>query len=132
MSTVQNEVLAKVPSRDLRAYFVWLPILKNDDLAAARASAAKFPDPRITHFWDGDKALGWALGELLKLPARDPGHPHGVAWDAYLLYAPGLHWKKTPPLPTYWMHQLWGADELAPLLDGVKFREQVEGVVKKK
>jgi len=122
-----------VPSRALRAYFVWLPILARDNFAAAKGAAARIPDPRVTHFWDGDRALGWRLGELLALPARDPAHPHGVAWDVYLAYARRAGWPKGagPPAPTFWMHQLWGADKLAPPLDGAALRGRMEQLLAK-
>jgi len=126
-------VLERVPARTLRAYFVWLPILPRDDFAAAVAQATRIPDPRVTHFWDGDRALGWRLGELLALPPRDPGHSHGVAWDVYLAYARRAGWPtgRAPPAPTFWMHQLWGANKLAPRLDGATLRGRIERLLAK-
>jgi len=124
-------VLAKLPARELRAAFVWLPVLPADDLAAARGSAARYPDPRITHFWDGERALGWALGRTLALPPRAAGHDNGLAWDAYLLYARGVRWKPAapPPAPSFWMHQLYDAAKLAPHLDAAVLRERTEGLL---
>jgi hypothetical protein len=132
VTAVQTEILDRVPSRDLRAYFVWLPILSHDDPAAARASAARHRDPRITHFWDGERALGLSLGRLLALPPTEPEKPR-VAWDAYLLYDRGVRWKRNapPPAPTFWMHQLWGVDKMAPLLDAPVLRTRVEALLKK-
>jgi hypothetical protein len=134
VTAVQTKVLDKLRSPDLRVYWVWLPILPRDDLAVARRSAAQFPDTRGIHFWDGERALGWSLGELLTLPARDAAHAHGVAWDVYLLYARGVRWKPgaAAPSPTFWMHQLWGADKLAPLLDGAVLRTRVETLLQKR
>jgi hypothetical protein len=34
--------------------------------------------------------------------------PRGqLAWDAYLLFAPGIEWDEAPPPPSFWMHQLY-------------------------
>ncbi|SRR6266704_2869660 len=44
-----------------------------------------------------------SLGRLLDL--------HQIAWDVYLVYKPGIKWEgPQPPRPTFWMHQLEGAD----------------------
>ena len=133
---VKTEVLEKIASRDLRVYYVWLPTMPKDDAAAARKSAEPHSDPRISHFWDGDKGLGWAMGAVLGLPPKEgeQGHAHRVAWDAYFLYGRGVRWKPRapPPAPTFWMHQLWGAEKLAPFLDGAVLRTQVEAALRGK
>jgi hypothetical protein len=132
-AAVQSEVLERLRDPALRAYFVWLPILGSDDLGAARRAAARHPDPRVLHFWDREGALGHALGDVLAIPPRpyDDG-PHGTAWDVYLLYPPGTHWQgATPPVPTFWMHQLDQlAQSQAPRLSGAVLRTRLEALVK--
>jgi len=58
-----------------------------------------FNDPRVSHFYDSDKHLGKAIAICL-------GWTGKVAWDIYLFYEAGVEWDKTPPQPSYWMHQL--------------------------
>jgi hypothetical protein len=56
-------------------------------------------DDRIEHIWDPERQFGELFAKTLKLK--------GVAWDVYLLYAPGVAWgTDQPPEPTFWMHQL--------------------------
>jgi hypothetical protein len=121
-------VLAKVPAADLRAYVVWLPVMPADDLAAAARAGASVHDPRVAQFWDGDRALGVALGRALRLPGRVPGQEHGLAWDVYLLYPRGAHWPPAGvPAPAFWMQQLDDVEpDVAPELDGPALRARVE------
>jgi hypothetical protein len=47
------------------------------------------PDPRVTHFWDGEHVIGqWFAKEV-------DGY-EGIAWDAYYLYGPQATWKTVP------------------------------------
>ena len=58
---------------------------------------------RIKQGWNEDKNVGKLFGETLDL--------HDIAWDVYLVYKPGIKWEtQQPPHPTFWMHQLEGAD----------------------
>jgi hypothetical protein len=124
-------VLAKVPAADLRAYVVWLPVMPSDDLAAAARAAAAVTDPRAAQFWDGDRALGAALGRALRFPARAAGQEHGLAWDVYLLYPRGARWPpEGVPRPAFWMQQLDDVKpEIAPELDGPALRAKVEATL---
>jgi hypothetical protein len=109
-------------------YVVWIRILPTDDAdAAARSDAELLPDdPRVTSYWDGERALGIDLGRRLAIPARS--RPSAVAWDVYLLYPAGAAWESPPQL---WMHQLEAVDERqAPLLDADVLRERVQGLLR--
>ena len=75
-------------------------MLAADNLDAAIAHEALFQDERISQYWDGERVLGRLVSRTLKLAAP-------VAWDIYLLYAPGAMWKGDKmPGPAFWMHQL--------------------------
>ena len=89
-----------IPSESLRAYAVWEPILRTDEVRAARKATAILPDSRARHFW----TAGQEVGEIFQLPLSLAGTP---AWDVYLVYPPGVEWRgKSPPRPSYFMHQL--------------------------
>ena len=89
-----------IPSERLRAYAVWEPILRTDDLRGARKATTILPDPRVRHYW----IAGQEVGEVFQ-PAL--GLKDAVAWDVYLVYSPGVEWSgNRPPKPSYFMHQL--------------------------
>jgi len=47
------------------------------------------PDPRVTHFWDGETQVGqWFAKEV-------DGYD-GTAWDVYYLYGPDATWNSMP------------------------------------
>jgi len=118
------ELLAALPHPDLRVYYVWVPMLPPDHEAAADALAARFAEPRATHYWDGERAFARALAAALRISGRDSigaGDGPGFAWDVYLAYARGA---AALEAPAFWMHQL--AVPNAPLLDAEAFRQRVE------
>ena len=47
------------------------------------------PDPRVTHYWDGQFHLG-------KWFAQEVDGYDGVAWDIYYLYGPEAVWDSIP------------------------------------
>ena len=118
---VQDKILAKLSSDNLRVYVVWTPVLREDNRTAAGQSIAQITDSRAVHFWDGDKSLGLSFGKLVTLPRQ-----RELAWDVYFVFDEQSEWTETPPKPTDWMHQL-GTDER--LLDGDKLRESVEALL---
>jgi hypothetical protein len=74
-----------------------------DDATSATQQAETVQDIRISPGWDGRQNVGKLFGETLDL--------HQIAWDVYLVYKPGIKWEgPQPPRPTFWMHQLEGAD----------------------
>jgi len=117
------ELLAALPHSNLRAYYVWVPMLPPDGEAAAADAAAHFAEPRARHYWDGERRLARELGEALHISARDSigaGDGPGFAWDVYLAYGRGV---AALAAPTFWMHQL--AATHAPRLDAEAFRQRV-------
>jgi hypothetical protein len=100
---VVGQVLKKFSSSRLQAILVWEPMLDGDSPKTATQQAGTIRDARITQGWNEDKDVGKLFGETLDL--------HDIAWDVYLLYKPGIKWEaQQPQRPTFWMHQLEGAD----------------------
>jgi hypothetical protein len=84
---VQTQLLAKLPSDQLRVYAVWLPMLGGD--AREEWDGTTMPDPRVIHFWDGETRVGqWFANEV-------EGY-RGVSWDVYYLYGPDATWNTIP------------------------------------
>ncbi len=111
-------MLAKQSDPRLRAYVVWVPMLdgREEDVPVATRLV---PDPRATHYWDGQ---GWSMrayAEALALPEE--------AWDMFLIYGPDARWEgDLPPEPRFWMHQLGSPDQprvAAPYLDPQVFAD---------
>jgi len=81
------QLLAQYPSAKLRVYAVWLPMLAGD--AREEWDGNTMPDPRVMHFWDGERAIGqWFAKEV-------EGY-RGVSWDTYYLYGPDAKWESVP------------------------------------
>lgn len=101
---VMKDIFSKSPSKKLKGFLVWLPMLSGDNSTAASDQAATLKDKRlVAEGWDHEKLIGRQFAEALNL--------RGTAWDVYLIYAPGIEWvESAPPKPTFWMHQLKNAD----------------------
>jgi hypothetical protein len=108
-------VLAKIPDSRLRAYMVWVPVLRAGPLESSAANeSVVLDDSRVTQYIDPSGAISLAYATVLNLPKPVR------AWDVYFLFAPDVRWpedsgtdggegkSKPPPSPTFWMHQLSG------------------------
>lgn len=96
---VVRELFKEIDAKTLKGFSVWLPIMNGDTAESAQAESEIIPDDRVEHSWDPERQVGELFARALKLK--------GVAWDVYLLYAPGVAWSTDePPAPTFWMHQL--------------------------
>lgn len=84
---MQNQVLAQNSSVKLRVYVVWLPMLGGD--AREEWNGTTMPDPRVTHFWDGETVIGQWF-------AKQVNGYQGIAWDVYYLYGPDATWESVP------------------------------------
>lgn len=76
-----------MPSDQLRVYAVWLPMLGGD--ARDRWNGTTISDPRVKHFWDGERQVGEWFAEHVE------GY-RGVSWDTYFLYGPDAKWETVP------------------------------------
>jgi hypothetical protein len=65
----------------------WMPVLAGD---ANPEVADLLVDDRATHFWDGRRKLGYAVGRML---GRSPTE---LAWDIFLVYGPDAKWGDAP------------------------------------
>jgi hypothetical protein len=84
------------------------------------AGGAKLiPDPRVRHYWDGERILGRAYRSMRA--GGDTFHLDDDAWDIYLLFDRDAKWTaEGPPEPVWWEHQLHGLPE-ARYLDPERF-----------
>jgi len=84
---VQNEILTKNPSANLRVYVVWFNMYPGD--ARWRWDGDGMTDPRVSHFWDEQKTVGtWFSVNLTKRESP--------TWDFYAVYGPGARDLSSP------------------------------------
>ena len=76
---MQNEILSKNPSADVRVYAVWFNMLDGD--SRDRWNGDGMTDPRVVHLWDEKKTVGTWFSQNVT-------HVRGTTWDFYALYAP--------------------------------------------
>lgn len=113
--------LEEPPGERFDVHVVWLPVLDGDAIDAAAGAAMSIgPRPRMTHYWDVDRAISSAAHGILDLTRRR----RRVAWDLYLLYRAGVTWSAPLPSPDVWLHQLDIADQ--PSLDAATLRAAFE------
>ncbi len=95
----ERYVLDAIPAPALRVYVVWLPMSEDDTRETARQAAGDLPDPRVHHFWVGDRSVADAFADTLSM-VLEP------AWDVFLVYPPGATWTGgKPPAPRFYMHR---------------------------
>jgi len=119
-------VLSLPPESDFRLYLLWLPVLANDSIEAASGMRSRFPvDDRASHFWDDNLLVSQAYHQVLQLGQRQ--RRHRVAWDIFLLYWAGVRWDDMPPMPDFWMHQLFLDD--VPKLEVDILRDELNRMI---
>lgn len=122
---VQDNVIAKIDSKNFVAYAVWEPILKSDDERSSRKAVILFPGERVKNYWVHTRAVGELFQQPINLTS-------GPAWDVYLVYEPGVEWDADePPEPTFFMHQLGGRLPDDQRLDGPKLHDVIQKILKK-
>ena len=118
-------VLSLPAECDFRLYRVWLPVLETDSLQAAEGAQSSLSrDTRLVDFWDHDLIISKAYHQVLQLGYR---RRHRVAWDIFLLYRAGLRWADVPPVPSFWMHQLFLDD--VPKLEADTLRCELQQMI---
>jgi hypothetical protein len=117
-------VLSKIPDQNLRAYVVWLPVLRSGGWeSAARDQGERVRDSRARRYYDADASVGKLYGPLLRLPRGLP------AWDVYMVFGGDARWEAQPPAPVYWMHQLGLAAPSDLRLDGDRLASVVRSLL---
>ena len=114
-------MFAQQPTLPVRGYVVWVPMAraKSDDVKSAMEGRT---DPRLAHFWDGERATMNATRPVLGIDEE--------CWDVYVLYDRDARWEsESPPKPAYWMHQLESQDVGVPL-DAKIFLDHVRALAK--
>lgn len=83
----------------LAVHLVWSSQL-GAEVHHAQSATGLMNDPRVHHYWDGERAAGAAFQQYF------PGLSE-PAWDVWMLFAPGVVWEDgQPPKPSWWEHQL--------------------------
>jgi len=121
------DLLAAINSDDLSAYYVWVPMLPQDNEAAALTAEQRFAEPRAAHYWDDAHHLARYVSTALGIDSRPDAQAGDVkefAWDVYLAYGRGA---TEIERPDFWMHQL--AVEHAPRLDAALWKRRVEALL---
>ena len=114
----RNQLLDRVASPELAAYFVWVPVLGDDNENAARRATVLVPDSRARHYWAPTDSTAWAFQAALPLVDE-------FAWDVYLVYDRGVEWTgESPPAPSYYQHQLVGRLPEGRMLDGQVLQQE--------
>lgn len=119
---MQRYVLDRTDDPKLRIHVIWGPMLGGETEADAREAAVLMPDPRATHWWTGAHTVAEAL-------RASAGLKEELAWDTFLVFAPGARWEDAPPSPAYVMHV---GKRLPPerRLNGEKLAEEVNRLLK--
>jgi hypothetical protein len=71
----------------------WIPMLPDDDRAAAQDASALLAAAGAPQYWDADQKLGAEVAHSLDADGW-------TAWDIYLFYPPGVRWDDHLPAPT--------------------------------
>ena len=95
-------------------------MLPSDAKLTVGRATKSLPDPRVSHYWDGDSVLGKAFTPVLGIDQE--------AWDVYMVYDKDAEWKDMPPKPIYWQEQLGISDETK--LDRVKLTAKINELLK--
>lgn len=95
---VQRYVFDQVDDPRLHGFLVWGPMLDKEERADAVKATRFLNDTRTTHFWTDDDVLAARFRAPVGLPEEE------LAWDTFLLFAPGQRWGETPPRPAFTMH----------------------------
>jgi hypothetical protein len=111
-------VLKEINDEDLRAYIIWMPVLRGDNHEASEDLANELHDDRVTFFWDAEQYTGNIWRDVLNLNRN-------LAWDIYFLYGKDTKWGNAPSVPDFWMHQLGGVT-VAPTLDKKLFINRLQ------
>ena len=88
---MRDNILNAKPDAKIAVYAVWLPMLGGEE--RSDWDGGPLVEPRVEHFWDGDRLAGRWLADH---ETGDLGSPGGVLWDAYFLFGADARWDDEP------------------------------------
>jgi hypothetical protein len=111
---VQNEILARYPTVDVRVYAIWFSMMPADSRSTWPAQL--MTDPRVIHRWDEAKAIGTFFGQNKprmqpQLASDSNGTGGDILWDSYLVYDTDAKWEAFPTSLTLWGRTIIAARE---------------------
>ncbi len=101
----------------LRTFVVYVPELhaKSQDIGP---TVSLLPGKFVSRYWDPNQSSERVFKKMLNTA--------GLAWDVWMIYGPEQRWNgAVPPMPEFWMDQLYGMPEKYYLNPAV-FKKQVE------
>jgi hypothetical protein len=99
-----QQLLVEFRGQPLRAFIIWEPVLDSDAQPPSPRALARITDRRASQYWDPHLHVASAAGPVLQ---RDPAPVIGkeslvageIVWDFAGVYAPGIEWRNTFPVP---------------------------------
>jgi hypothetical protein len=82
----------------MRVFVVWVPVLKTDWEMPGRAVLAHISDPRAREYWDKQLIVSHQARRALQ---NDSESADEIVWDFVAVYAPGIRWDETFPIPSF-------------------------------
>ena len=83
---VLKSIVKDYPDLDIGVHVVWVPMLANDNEAAARKISSMFDDPRVHQYWDPERRSGVAYTRSFPTMFRDMvaslPREHRIAWQS--------------------------------------------------
>lgn len=91
-----EQLLREMPSKGVRVFVVWEPILPSDWQRPTNPILAKVSDPRASQYWDEGHLVAKLVRE--STPAGQPNccDKDGVLWDLVAVYPKGASLSSTP------------------------------------
>ncbi len=100
---MQEEILEANPDADFRVYAIFFEIVTTDRGAKQSVDPKSLlDDPRVTMYWDDDRAAGRWFDEHVTHVGRRENERDRIEWDAYVVYDAGATWTERPPLHVSW------------------------------
>jgi hypothetical protein len=97
-------LLTEMPSKPVRAFIVWEPVLATDVGPPTTSVLSRVSDSRAEQWWDRDRLLSDRVltGAREGLPAFAVfSGDQELVWDLVALYPPGTKWRNAIPAPAY-------------------------------
>lgn len=103
---LEERVLATNPEADVRVYVLWFSMIPADMLPeelSGQRDEGVLNDPRVIHFWDGQRLLNQWLADNAPLEGPERSslrRTYGqldwgtYIWDAYFVYEAGTTWEE--------------------------------------